>query len=140
MADLDPIVRPFLIAWFAFFGACIGSFLNVAVYRLPLRKSLSNPPSHCPKCGHPIRWYDNVPVFGWIMLGGKCRDCKAPISIRYPVVEAICGAVFGMTAAAVLQFYTKISLTEFFLWTSVFAGSAAILTAAALIQYDKFRR
>lgn len=82
-------------------GACVGSFLNVVVYRLPKAnnwwegiKSLIHPPSHCPKCNKPLAWYDNIPVFGWIFLGGKCRSCKLPISPRYPIVEAICGGLF----------------------------------------------
>src|SRR4051812_7003995 len=75
-------------------GACIGSFLNVVVWRLPRGESLMTPPSHCPKCNTPLRWYDNLPVIGWIKLGGKCRYCRAPISPRYPIVEAITGGLF----------------------------------------------
>ena len=97
---------PFLFA----LGACVGSFLNVVVWRLPRVEyqdddswvkmlgravdKLSNPPSHCPKCNTPIKWYDNVPVIGWIKLGGKCRNCHERISPRYPIVEAICGLLF----------------------------------------------
>ncbi len=84
--------------WLGFMGACIGSFLNVVAYRLPLGMSVVWKPSHCPKCNHPIRARDNVPVLGWLMLGGKCRDCGAPISSRYAVVEAILGAVFFVLA------------------------------------------
>ena len=100
------LLIPFLFA----LGACVGSFLNVVVWRLPrieikeddntfqalMRtiEGLSNPPSHCPKCDTPIKWYDNIPVFGWIKLGGKCRTCRAPISIRYPTIEFITGAIF----------------------------------------------
>lgn len=81
---------------FAFaFGAAVGSFLNVVVWRLPAGMSLSHPGSHCPKCKHPIRWYDNVPIFGWLRLRGKCRDCGAPISGRYPTVEAITACLFA---------------------------------------------
>ncbi len=70
-------------------GGVLGSFLNVVAYRLPQQMSLSWPGSHCPACGKSIRWHDNVPIFGWIRLGGKCRDCGAPISPRYPLVEAV---------------------------------------------------
>ena len=63
---------PFIILVFAI-GACVGSFLNVVVWRLPRGESLSYPPSHCPKCNKPLPWYDNIPVIGWIKLGGKCR-------------------------------------------------------------------
>src|SRR5258706_16374501 len=68
-------------------GACIGSFLNVVVWRLPRGESLSHPPSHCPNCNHKLAWKDNVPIFGWIFLRGRCRYCKNPISPRYPIVE-----------------------------------------------------
>src|ERR1700679_2715256 len=81
---------PFLFA----VGACIGSFFNVVVYRLPRGLSLISPPSHCPKCKTPLAWYDNIPVFGWIFLRGKCRYCKVPISPAYPIVEAITGSLF----------------------------------------------
>lgn len=90
-----------VIFWFMLIGGAIGSFLNVVIYRLPNGMSLVRPGSHCPKCGYPIRWYDNVPVFGWGALGGKCRDCKAPISFRYPLVETICAILFGIFTALV---------------------------------------
>src|SRR5881398_815126 len=80
---------------FAFaFGACVGSFLNVVVWRLPRGESIVSPPSHCPKCGTKLAWYDNIPVFGWIALRGKCRYCGQPISVRYPIFEAITGLLF----------------------------------------------
>ena len=68
-------------------GASFGSFANVLIYRVPLGLSIVRPASHCPGCGAAIRWYDNVPVLGWVWLMGRCRDCKAPIPIRYPLVE-----------------------------------------------------
>jgi leader peptidase (prepilin peptidase)/N-methyltransferase len=89
----------FAALWFFAFGAVIGSFLNVVVWRTPRGESIVGP-SRCPKCGTAIRWYNNVPVFGWMWLGGKCRDCKLPISPRYPVVEFICGAMFLAVALA----------------------------------------
>lgn len=75
-------------------GSCIGSFLNVVVWRLPRGKSLLWPPSACPKCGHGLAAYDNIPVFGWLLLAGKCRYCHNPISPRYPIIEAITGLLF----------------------------------------------
>ena len=75
-------------------GACVGSFLNVVVWRLPRDESLVSPGSHCPKCNTPLAWYDNLPVIGWIKLGGKCRHCRQPISMRYPIIEAITGLLF----------------------------------------------
>lgn len=84
-----------LILLFVFaFGACVGSFLNVVVWRLPRGESLVTPPSRCPKCGHKLAAYDNVPVLGWLWLRGRCRYCKTAISSRYPIVEAVCGALF----------------------------------------------
>jgi leader peptidase (prepilin peptidase)/N-methyltransferase len=83
----------------AVFGGSIGSFWNVVVYRLPNGISLSRPPSHCPKCKTPIRWYDNVPVFGWLKLAGRCRACRCWIPIRYPAVEAFTAAMFAAVVA-----------------------------------------
>ena len=83
--------------WFVFifaFGCCIGSFLNVVIYRLPRDKSLITPPSACPACGKHIRFYDNIPLVSWLLLGRKCRYCKAPISPRYFVIELLTGLVF----------------------------------------------
>lgn len=105
-------------------GLCVGSFLNVVVYRLPLGKSLIHPPSTCPKCGTRLAWFDNIPVLGWIKLGGKCRYCALPISPRYPVVEAVCGVLFLGYAAAVFVW----GLGP---WTPTPAGFAAF-TAAGL--------
>lgn len=84
--------------WMAAVGGAVGSFLNVVIYRLPAGKSLSYPSSHCPKCGHPIRWHDNVPVFGWLVLRGHCRDCRTWIPVRYPLVEATVAALFLLIA------------------------------------------
>ena len=80
-------------------GLVVGSFLNVVVWRVPRGESIVSPPSACPRCGHPIRAYDNVPVVSWFVLHGRCRDCRAPISRRYPLVEALTGALFALTAS-----------------------------------------
>ncbi len=84
--------------WLGFVGACIGSFLNVVAYRMPLGMSVVWKPSHCPKCSQAIRAYDNVPVLGWLWLKGKCRDCGEPISPRYAIVEFVMGAAFFVLA------------------------------------------
>ena len=73
----------------ALFGACVGSFTNVVAWRLPRQESVVVPGSHCPRCGHAVRWHDNLPIFGWLLLLGRCRDCRSPISVRYPVVETL---------------------------------------------------
>jgi leader peptidase (prepilin peptidase)/N-methyltransferase len=82
------------IAFLGAFGAAIGSFVNVVAYRLPRRESLVKPRSRCPQCGTQIAGYDNVPVFSWIVLRGRCRHCKAPIPVRYPLVEALTALLF----------------------------------------------
>jgi leader peptidase (prepilin peptidase)/N-methyltransferase len=76
-------------------GACIGSFLNVVIYRLPRDKSLVSPPSACPSCGTPIHFYDNIPLVSWLILKGKCRHCQARISVRYFIVEFVTSILFG---------------------------------------------
>lgn len=80
------------------FGTFIGSFLNVVVYRVPLGRSIVSPPSACGSCGHEVRPYDNIPLISWLVLRGKCRDCAAPISVRYPLVELGAAVFFGLTA------------------------------------------
>jgi leader peptidase (prepilin peptidase)/N-methyltransferase len=84
----------------ALLGAVIGSFLNVVIHRVPLGESLVSPGSHCPSCGEPVRTRDNVPVVSWLLLRGRCRDCGAPISPRYPIVEALTAAAFAALVAA----------------------------------------
>ena len=76
----------------------IGSFLNVVIYRVPLKKSIVSPPSACGTCGHVVRRYDNIPILSWLILRGRCRDCHARISVRYPLVE-LGGAVFFAVVA-----------------------------------------
>lgn len=75
------------------FGAIVGSFLNVCIYRLPKGESIVSPASHCPKCNKPIFWYDNVPILSYLVLGGRCRSCKTPINPGYIIVEIITAAL-----------------------------------------------
>jgi len=82
------------LAWLALVGLMIGSFLNVCVSRLPARESIASPPSRCPVCRTPIRWFDNIPVLSYLALAGRCRSCRAPISLRYPLVEIATAAAF----------------------------------------------
>jgi leader peptidase (prepilin peptidase) / N-methyltransferase len=87
-----------VIAFFFFlFGIAIGSFLNVCIVRIPEGISIVSPASRCPRCGRAIKPYDNIPVFGWLLLRGKCRNCHLPISSMYPVVEFLTGALFVLT-------------------------------------------
>jgi len=98
------------------YGALISSFLNVVIYRLPRGESIISPPSRCPGCGARVRPWDNIPILSWLLLGGRCRDCKKPISIRYPLVEAAGAALvvlvvhrWGLTPTAAI--YAAFSLS-----------------------------
>jgi leader peptidase (prepilin peptidase)/N-methyltransferase len=115
-----------LIAAAGVLGLLIGSFLNVVVWRLPRGESLSQPPSHCPTCQHPIRPYDNVPLVSWSVLRGKCRDCGSAISARYPAVELLTGALFALMAWRI-GWHPSLIGYLFFTATGV---------ALALIDYD----
>ncbi len=91
---LEPLHYLFL----TLLGLAIGSFLNVVIYRLPRGQSLVSPPSTCPSCRTRLRAIDNIPVLSWVMLGGRCHKCQAPISAQYPLVEAVTGALFLLVA------------------------------------------
>jgi leader peptidase (prepilin peptidase)/N-methyltransferase len=95
------------------FGCCIGSFLNVVIYRLPRDKSLVRPPSACPACGKHIRFYDNIPLISYIMLGRKCRYCKAVISPRYFIIELITGLTFTFTYYLFFRSLLRPNIPEF---------------------------
>lgn len=87
-----PMIPVWLGQWiFVAFGLVFGSFFNVLIYRVPRNLPIAFPPSHCTVCQAPIRPWHNIPVLGWLMLGGRCKDCKSLISIQYPLVEALCG-------------------------------------------------
>jgi leader peptidase (prepilin peptidase)/N-methyltransferase len=153
---MDP---PFLtIAVFVFLlGTCVGSFLNVVIYRMPLNLSLVYPPSACPKCGHRLAAYDNVPILGWLWLRGKCRYCRNPISPRYPIVEAVTGLLFlfqflmlfhygwgpyGVayfeTAGIVQQFYTPLFMDQDWPILLLHLWLIAALLAASLIDLEHY--
>jgi leader peptidase (prepilin peptidase)/N-methyltransferase len=93
LAELPPAVA---IAIVTAFGAIVGSFLNVCVYRLPLQKSIVWPASACTTCNRELLWYENIPVVSWLALRGRCRTCRTRISVQYPLVEAITAAMFGL--------------------------------------------
>ena len=86
---MDPLI--YFSSFALFFGLCIGSFLNVCIARMPHDRSVVSPPSACPSCRTPIRPWDNIPVISWLLLGAKCRYCKAPISVLYPTIELLMG-------------------------------------------------
>ena len=108
------------------FGAAIGSFLNVCIWRIPEGKSIVFPSSHCPKCGKSIRPYDNVPILSWLILRGRCRDCVEPISPRYPLVELL-------TALLSLATFWKYGLSLQYVAAFLFA---AVLVVITFIDFD----
>jgi leader peptidase (prepilin peptidase) / N-methyltransferase len=111
---------PFYV--FAFiFGAVVGSFLNVCIYRLPKEESVVFPPSHCPQCDYRIRWYDNIPLLSYIALRGKCRSCKTRISSQYPAVELINGLL-------TLFLFTKFGPSVSFLVLFLFCSALVVIT------------
>jgi leader peptidase (prepilin peptidase)/N-methyltransferase len=123
---MEVFANSILISLIVIFGAAIGSFLNVVIYRIPAKISLLYPPSSCPVCGHRLRKIDNVPILGWIGLRGKCRHCNARISLRYPILEMITALLF---VAVYLQF--GISLVTVGYWAFL-----SWLLALSFIDYD----
>lgn len=118
---------PLWLGGFGFvFGALVGSFLNVVIYRLPLEESVVSPPSHCPGCDAKIKPWDNIPLLSYVALGAKCRQCKIHISLRYPAVELLTAIVF---AAIALRFGPSLESVIF----AVFAGG---LIVAGLVDVD----
>jgi leader peptidase (prepilin peptidase)/N-methyltransferase len=122
---MDPL--PAIAAFWL--GSLYGSFLNVAVHRLPREESLVRPRSHCPRCGKTIAWYDNVPIVSWLVLHGRCRHCRKPISARYPLVEA----ATGLLAAALQRRWPEDPA-----WTAAALIACGGLLAVALIDWETF--
>ncbi|WP_305789611.1 prepilin peptidase [Symbioplanes lichenis] len=121
--------QPLLLGIVGMLGLAVGSFLNVVIHRVPRGESLVRPGSHCPACGHEIRPRHNIPVAGWLLLRGRCADCEAPISARYPLVEAGTAALF-------------LAVTAKFGWSwelPAFLYLAAIAVALTMIDLDVFR-
>jgi leader peptidase (prepilin peptidase)/N-methyltransferase len=90
------MIRIVPLVWAAAFGAVIGSFLNVCIYRLPRGTSIVWPASGCPSCARRLAWFENIPIVSYITLAGRCRTCRVPISLRYPIVEALTAAMFAL--------------------------------------------
>ena len=109
------------------FGSLIGSFLNVVIFRIPAGRSIVSPPSACGSCAAPIRPWDNIPVISWLLLRGKCRDCSAGISARYPLVELGTAVFFGVVAWWVFSWVSMYSTVGF--GTAEFAATALALAA-----------
>jgi len=124
--DLKALLHWAAMGWAFAFGAVVGSFLNVVVARVPAGESIVHPRSRCPACRTPIAWHDNVPVLSWMLLRGRCRACRAGISLRYPLVELLGGSA---ALVAVLRHGLSLAaLAEF--------GFAAMLLALSFIDLD----
>ncbi|MGE3852986.1 MAG: A24 family peptidase [Planctomycetota bacterium] len=137
LAPGSPLMPTWLVLVFAgMVGACIGSFLNVVVWRLPRRcMSLIAPGSHCPSCKTPIRAYDNIPVFSWFLLRGRCRSCKGRISFRYPAVEAFTAGMFALVVWLDV-IHSGVSGWQPWLLAVTHCVFISIMIAAALIDAD----
>ncbi|MEE9192927.1 MAG: prepilin peptidase, partial [Thermodesulfobacteriota bacterium] len=123
------VINPFLFYTFVFiFGLLFGSFLNVCIYRLPRDESITFPPSHCTNCSTPIKFYQNIPVISYLLLGGKCSNCKEPISVIYPVVELF-------TAVLVTLLFYKYGVT---IETSVYVILTLSLIVRSFIDLEHF--
>lgn len=119
-----------MIGFVVCLGAIIGSFLNVCIYRIPMELSVSHPRSHCFSCGKTIPWYHNIPVLTWFILRGKCSNCKAPISFRYPAIEALTAilflAVFQMWGNPALFGLNPLSVPELIPFFWLFVASTVV--------------
>jgi leader peptidase (prepilin peptidase)/N-methyltransferase len=111
----------FFYVFTAVAGAAVGSFLNVLICRLPGGRSIISPPSHCPECNHHIRFYDNIPLISYVILRGRCRDCRQKISLRYPVVELL-------TAVMSLMLFWKFGISLKYLFAFVFTCALIVIT------------
>lgn len=118
----------------ALIGAAFGSFLNVCVYRWPAELSVVQPRSRCGGCGHPIRWYDNIPVLSWLWLRGRCRDCGVGVSIQYPLVELLTAAIWGLAFA---RFGLDVEALRMALFLTVLLG-IALTDAREMVIPDQF--
>ena len=105
-----PELMPFWYVMSFILGTCIGSFLNVVIYRVPAEMSLSSPGSHCPKCKKDIPWYLNIPLVSWLLLRGKCANCFCRIPIRYFLIELLTGVLFLLVFAKVIFYHEPIAI------------------------------
>ena len=110
------------------YGIIIGSFLNVCIYRIPMEQSIAKERSHCMSCGYQLCWYDLVPLFSWLMLKGKCRNCKAPISPQYPIIEAVNGVLYLLVFAVNGMNFTSV----------LYCLMASALLALSVIDFRTF--
>lgn len=128
--DVAAALKP-VFACFSFgLGACIASFLNVVIWRVPRGESIVSPPSHCPKCGASIRWWQNIPILSWLALGGKCANCRAAISPRYILIELLGGVLFLAAFLHMLKFGLPLHfLVVYWIWI-------ALMIVGSFIDFD----
>jgi leader peptidase (prepilin peptidase)/N-methyltransferase len=115
---------PVVIAAIAALGLAVGSFLNVILYRVPRHESIVHPGSHCPHCDHAIRARHNIPVAGWLLLRGKCADCREPISIRYPMIELLSAVAVLAPTMLALRVGLAVALPAYFVAAAAVAAIA----------------
>ena len=117
----------YILCGFSFaMGACIASFLNVIIWRVPRGESIVSPPSHCPKCNAEIKWYQNIPILAWLALRGKCANCRAPISPRYILIETLGGLLF---LAAFMRYGLTLTTPAMWIWLS-------LMIVGSMIDFD----
>jgi uncharacterized protein (TIGR00730 family) len=149
---LPDIMQVFLAVWLFAVGACVGSFVNVVALRLPAGIGIAHSSSRCPRCLHPIRWYDNIPLISWLDLRGQCRDCGIPIPVRYPLVELLVGLLFlalalGEALIAARNLPVPQSAGRFLYWTpaevwTLYAFHGLLVTTlftVSLMRFDRSR-
>lgn len=118
---------------FFLFGLIIGSFLNVCIYRIPMKQTIVTVPSHCMSCNHQLAWCDLIPLFSWLFLGGKCRYCNAKISAQYPIIEFLNGAIY----LAIYLYFGIGSLTQTLSVILFCAFASALLTLSVIDIYHQ---
>ena len=117
----------YILSGFSFaMGACIASFLNVVIWRVPRGESIVSPPSHCPNCNAPIKWYQNIPILSWLALRGKCANCKTPISPRYILIELLGGVLF---LVVFWKFGATVATPVMWIWI-------ALMIVGSMIDFD----
>ncbi len=126
MVDLSVLPNEFFVSFFFLLGLLMGSFANVVIYRLPAGLSVVRPRSHCQECKKMVEWYDNIPVLSFLILKGRCRNCKTKFSWRYPVVELLTGLIFA-------SLYFHLGFCWFLLEALIFAFS---LVVVSFIDFD----
>ena len=135
--DLELYFKIITYALAIILGLCVGSFLNVVIYRLPNKMSLATPSSHCPKCNYKLKWYDNIPVISYLVLGGKCRSCRERISFRYTAVELLNALSYGFLVF--LFFETSIFLTVIYMLASSIFICVFFIDLEHKIIFDRFQ-